>query len=238
MKKETEYIFFDCMETLIDLHKLPAAEDYAMWAYAGSGAEHLWKDFDSFFKCYAAAKQELASSLPPHTEYEIRGRFLKMLQTGVPGLNRPQIEEAADMIYRNYWRNYKAECYVKGDIIETLDKLSGSYRMGVVSNFMVMGGIEELLEMLGIRKFFDFVVTSVVAGKRKPHPDIYDEAVKISGTQPDRIVFIGDDFVNDYVTPISLGMEAIYYDKNGQHPEADFRIVDFTELSPKLCSQD
>jgi putative hydrolase of the HAD superfamily len=44
-----EYIFFDCMETLIDLHKLPVAEDYAMWAYRGSGVESLWQDFDSFF---------------------------------------------------------------------------------------------------------------------------------------------------------------------------------------------
>ena len=107
--------------------------------------------------------------------------------------------------------------------------------MGVVSNFRVMGGIEELLEMLDIRKYFSFVVTSISLGIRKPHLDIYNEAVKLSGTTADRIVFVGDDYINDYMTPAFIGMKAVFYDRYGRHPEADPRFDDFSEL-PRILS--
>jgi putative hydrolase of the HAD superfamily len=229
------YIFFDCMETLIDLHKLPAAEDYAMWAYKSSGAESLWQDFDSFFSYYTAARQELCASLPPHTESELRGQFFKILQISAPQLDQSRCEHVADMLYRNYWRNYKAGCYVKEEVKSALKHLSTSCRMGVVSNFRVMGGIEELLEMLDIRKYFSFVVTSISLGIRKPHLDIYNEAVKLSGTTADRIVFVGDDYINDYMTPAFIGMKAVFYDRYGRHPEADPRFDDFSEL-PRILS--
>ena len=225
-----EYIFFDCMETLIDLHKLPATEDYAMWAYNGSGVESLWDGFDSFFDFHIAARRDLEASLPPHSEFELRGQFFRILQLSAPQLSKLQMETAADMLYKNYWSNYKAGCYVKDEVASTLESLSGFYRMGVVSNFKVMGGIEELLEVLGIMKYFSFVVTSVATGKKKPHPDIYSEAIRLSGVPADRIMFAGDDYINDYVTPVSLGMRAAYYDKNGRHPEAKPRFTDFTEL--------
>ncbi len=231
-----DYIFFDCMETLIDLHNLPDAKDYAMWAYKGSGVEFLWDGFDSFYSFYAAARHKLEDSLPLYAESELRGQFFRMLQLSAPDLSRRGMEKAADMLYSNYWSKYKAECYVKDEVVSILENLHGTCRMGVVSNFRVMGGIEELLEMLGIRKYFSFVVTSVASGIRKPHPDIYFEAVRISGAPAGRIVFIGDDYVNDYVTPVDLGMKAVYYDKNGRHPEASDRFTDFTEL-PQILKQ-
>ena len=230
-----DYILFDCMETLIDLYKLPAAEDYAMWAFKGSGVESLWRDFDSFFSCYTAARQDLNASLPTYAESELRGQFFKTLQLDAPQLDRPGMEHAADMLYRNYWKNYKAGCYVKEEVESALKYLSATFRMGVVSNFRVMGGIEELLDMLDIRKYFSFVVTSVAVGIKKPHHDIYNEAVKLSGTSAGRIVFVGDDYVNDYLTPLALGMKAVYYDKYGRHPEAEPRVADFAEL-PKILS--
>ena len=43
-----KYIFFDCMETLVDLHELPSSSDYARWAFQGSGVEGYWRDFEDF----------------------------------------------------------------------------------------------------------------------------------------------------------------------------------------------
>lgn len=225
-----DYIFFDCMETLIDLYRLPAAEDYAMWAYKGSGVESLWDGFYSFFSFYIAARRGLEASLPPHAEFELRGQFFKILQLSAPELSVSRIEAAVDKLYTNYWDNYKAACYVKDEVAGTLKSLYSTCRMGVVSNFRVMGGIEELLEMLGIRKYFSFVVTSVASGIRKPHPEIYNEALRISGVPADRVLFVGDDYIDDYVAPTTLGMRAAYYDKNGLHPDAEPRFSDFAEL--------
>ncbi len=236
MIKDYDFIFFDCMETLVDLHKLPTMKDYAMWAYDGSGVESLWQNFNTFFNSYTAARQELAASLPEHAEFEMKGRFLHTVRSSVPTLPDGHIEAAADKLYKNYWKNYKAGCYVSEDVKKILCNLEGSVRMGVVSNFMVMGGIEELLDILKIRKFFTFVVTSVAVGKRKPHPEIYNVAVGISGVSADRIMFIGDDFVNDYIAPISLGMKAAYYDKHDQHSDAKLKFTNFNELLSTLAA--
>jgi putative hydrolase of the HAD superfamily len=228
---DIDYIFFDCMETLVDLHKLPAPRDYALWAYSGSGAEELWEDFDEFFRYYWLSKKELAAKLPEHAEYEMRDRFLYLIRQSLPDLPDAVTEKTADKLYANYWRNYKAGCYVRDDVRRALDQLSGRYKMGVVSNFMVMDGIEELLKMTGIDHYFSFVVTSVSAGWRKPHPEIYNKALRLSGAKPERILFVGDDYINDYTFPVGIGMKAAFLDRSGRRPDLPDRISDFDQLA-------
>ncbi len=229
-----EYIFFDCMETLVDLHKLPTPKDYAMWAYSGSGVEELWEDFDEFFRYYYLSKKELAAKLPEHAEYEMKSRFLYLIRSSLTDLPEYMIEPTADRLCSNYWRNYKQGSYVRDDVKRALKLLSGVYKLGVVSNFMVMDGIEELLKLTGIDHYFSFVVTSVSAGWRKPHTEIYNKALSLSGTRPDRVLFVGDDFINDYTVPVSLGMKAVYLDRFERRPELPDRIKDFDELAGLL----
>lgn len=232
------YLFFDCMETLIDMHNLPTPKDYALWAYKGSGAEELWGDPDEFIRYYWLAKKELAARLPEHAEYEMRDRFLYVIRSSLPDLPEPIVERTADKLYVNYWRNYKAECFVRDDVKRALDKLSNSYKMGVVSNFMVRDGIEELLRMTGIDHYFSFVVTSVGEGWRKPHPDIYGKALQLSGVGTDRVIFIGDDYINDYAYPASIGMKAVLLDRYERRPDLPDRVRDFDELALLLQPKD
>lgn len=46
--ERTKYIFFDCMETVIDLTELPTVNDYAYWTYHNSGVEEYWEDYNDF----------------------------------------------------------------------------------------------------------------------------------------------------------------------------------------------
>ncbi len=228
--RKHEYIFFDCMETLVDLHKLPMLRDYASWAFDGSGAEELWESFDDFFRYYLLAKQDLSSRLPEFADYEMRERYLYMIKLSLPDLPYGLMESVAGKLYDNYWRNYKAGSYVREDVRAVVDDLSKNYKMGVVSNFMIINGIEELLEIHDMKKYFDFVVTSVAEGWRKPHPAIYSKAMEAARVEPDKVLFIGDDFVNDYITPQKIGMKAVYLDRFDRHPELDSRVKDFHGL--------
>lgn len=233
--KSCGYIFFDCMETLIDLRRLPTLRDYAGWAYKGSGVEGFWKDFDEFFRYYLLAKQELTTMLPEHADYEMRGRFLHLVQLSLPKLSHEAETSTASVLYNNYWRNYKAATYIWEDVKLILPELGKQFKMGVVSNFMVMGGIEELLELHGIKEYFDFVVTSVAEGWRKPHRLIYQNALKYAGVVPEQVIFVGDDYINDYATPYELGMRPVYLDRYDRRPELEIRIRDFYGL-PKLLA--
>lgn len=233
-----EYIFFDCMETLVDLHKLPDLRDYAAWAFEGSGAEELWEDFDEYFRYYLLARQELSSRIPEYADYDMRSRYLYIVKISLPDLPYEMMESAAGKLYDNYWRNYKAGSYVREDVRKTVADLSEHFKMGVVSNFMVMNGIDELLEIHDLRKYFDFVVTSVAEGWRKPHPAIYSRALELAGAAPKKIIFVGDDFVNDYTAPLELGMKPVYLDRHGRHPELASRVCDFYGLRDMILKMD
>lgn len=228
--KNCKFILFDCMETIIDLRRLPNLRDYAAWAYDGSGVEELWDCFDDFFQYYILARADMEEKFTEHREYEMYDRFIHMVRLSFPDMAADRSETAALKLYDNYWRSYKAMSYISEDITEVLPQLAQKYRLGVVSNFMVMGGIEELLDLQGVKKYFDHVVTSVAEGIRKPHPEIYGTAMGKFGAQAEETVFVGDDYINDYVTPAQLGMKPFYLDRFNRHTEIVDRVTDFFQL--------
>lgn len=231
--KAFDYIFFDCMETLIDLEKLPALKDYAAWAYYGSGAEERWADFDEFFRYYMLARQELSAKMPEYADYDMYTRFLHIVRLST---DKPYevIEKTAADLYRNYWHNYRSGSYVRSDVMHALPLLMKQYKLGVVSNFMITGGIEEMLELHDIARYFEFVVTSVAVGWVKPHPVIYKKALELADIAPEKVIFVGDDFVNDYTAPAELGMHTVFLDRSGRHPELERRVTGFDELEKML----
>lgn len=228
--EKIKYILFDCMETVVDLHRLPDLRDYASWGFDGSGVEELWEDFDEFFRYYLLARSDLSARLHENQEYEMSERFLHLVRLSFPDLPASRLENTAQCLNRNYWQNYKATCYVREDVLAVLPELAKEYRLGIVSNFMVRGGIEELLEINGVSRYFNVVVTSITEGFRKPHPAIYMAALDRLGARVEEAVFVGDDYVNDLVTPAELGMKPIFLDRYGKYPEVTGKISDFREL--------
>lgn len=230
----SKWLFFDCMETLVDLTQLPQLKDYAMWAFGGSSVENLWSGFDSFFEHYIAARQSIAQEISKDSEYEMLERMKRISALRLVDKPDAVIENTAHVLYANYWKNYKAKCYVKKEVKNTLDILSKNFKLAVVSNFMVMNGIEELLIENKIFDYFDFIVTSIKTGWRKPNINIYNEAINKSGVRIEDIIFIGDDYVNDYITPREIGMRAILLDREQKHPEITERVDSFEGLKGML----
>ena len=223
-------ILFDCMETLVDLTELPSLRDYALWAFDGSGTEKDWGNFDTFYECYNTARKEISQKLPEHKEYEISERFEAAVRIGFPHADGKTLAHIKQSLYDNFWRNYKSRCYVSCEVSGVLRELKGRFILGVVSNFMVDGGIEELLKENGIEDSFDFIVTSIGEGWRKPHPGIYEAAMKKSGVAPAEVLFIGDDYLNDYIAPMEIGMSTILLDRFDRYPEVETRARDFYSI--------
>lgn len=207
-------ILFDCMETVVDVIKIPDIRMYCSFAYFGSGYEELWRDFDSFVEDYNFARTKLEDGLLKYKEYNLFDRFSFMVKQKLN--SDDEIKEAVAAISANYWRNYKANCYVDDEVKDILSKLQAKYKCGIVSNFMVEEGIEELLDDFGVARYFDFVVTSIKVGWRKPHREIYDTALKLSEVEKDEILFIGDDYICDYMGPMEYGFNAVLLDKKNE----------------------
>jgi len=63
--------------------------------------------------------------------------------------------------------------------------------------------------LLGWADSIDAVVTSVDAGHLKPHPAVFELAIKAAGVPPELCVVIGNKESNDVEPALALGMQAI-----------------------------
>jgi HAD superfamily hydrolase (TIGR01509 family) len=62
---------------------------------------------------------------------------------------------------------------------------------------------------LGMAQYIDAIVTSVDAGHLKPHPAVFELALRWAGSPPDRCVVIGNKEENDILPALALGMRTI-----------------------------
>ncbi len=100
----------------------------------------------------------------------------------------------------------------------------------IVSNWDVL--LHEVLEDLGWTHYFEDIIASAVVGVEKPERGIFDEALRVSGVSPDRVLHVGNDPVTDIEGASSLGIDAAFIDRkgDGEHPLAVVSMLDLSEL--------
>lgn len=93
--------------------------------------------------------------------------------------------------------------------------------------------IEIILQKTGLKKYFDVVVSSQMAGASKPEPDIFLLAAKNLGVTPEKCVVI-EDSTNGIKAAKAAGMYCIAFAGPGSELQdqslADMIIEDFGEL--------
>ena len=86
----------------------------------------------------------------------------------------------------------------------------------------------EVIEMLGIDKYFDGYVISAVEGYNKPRKELFDIA-KSCNTNDEPMFMVGDNVTADILGGNSAGMTTVYV-HNGFCSEADYCIENLSEL--------
>lgn len=118
---------------------------------------------------------------------------------------------------------------------EVLDYLFQKYPMYIITN-----GFQEIqyrkLINSGINHYFKNVITSELAGVRKPHADIYKYALGLANSIAPRCIMIGDEPHVDLLGAKNIGMDQVYFD--AENREFDFQpthhIKDLIELKKIL----
>ena len=72
----------------------------------------------------------------------------------------------------------------------------------------------------GLAQHIDAIVTSVDAGHLKPHPAVFELAIKAAGVPAERCVVIGNREENDVLPAIALGMRTILVHPDDPTPES------------------
>lgn len=94
--------------------------------------------------------------------------------------------------------------------LDILSYLHGKYRLHIITN-----GFDEVqtrkIANANIGHFFATVTNSEMAGVKKPHPDIFDHALKLAKVEKENCVMIGDCIDADVRGALDFGMDAIWF---------------------------
>ena len=129
----------------------------------------------------------------------------------------------------------KMKLVLYDDVVPALTELKGKRLvLGLISN--VEHDINATLDELGLSSWLDTVVTSRDAGFNKPHPEIFQEALRRAGVPPAEAIYVGDQYQADVVGSRSAGMKGMLLDRNDYFPEITDcpRIQSLGELAGQL----
>jgi putative hydrolase of the HAD superfamily len=94
--------------------------------------------------------------------------------------------------------------------LEILQYLTGKeYRLHLITN-----GFEKTqhskLQYAGISGFFSEVITSESSNSLKPHKEIFDYALRVTGAEPAESIMLGDSVEVDIQGAINAGIDQVY----------------------------
>src|SRR6266496_2411943 len=125
-------------------------------------------------------------------------------------------------------------CDIRPGTREALLRLGERYRMAVISN--ADGKIAAALDRGGILDCFETVTDSGIVGKEKPHPAIFEAALRSLGAKPEDSLYIGDVYCVDYLGATSAGMQCVLFDAPGAYTEKGLpRVQSLDELEGLLA---
>ena len=136
-----------------------------------------------------------------------------------------------DLNYEELLRRYPHKLHVYPDVVPTLEWLKGNgYRLGVVTSGPEYQRLK--LELTGLDKYFDVIVTREDVKAIKPEPKIFLHALERLGVEPGDALYVGDSLSQDVYGAKHVGMKAVWINRDGSdgYHMADYEIRTLHEL--------
>jgi len=93
---------------------------------------------------------------------------------------------------------------------ETLNYLKNKYELHIITNgFKEVQAIK--MKHTQLDSYFKSVLCSEDVGVNKPHPDVFNAALKMSGANSINSLMIGDSFEADIVGAKNVGMKTVFF---------------------------
>lgn len=110
------------------------------------------------------------------------------------------------------------------------------YRLGLITNSLFPMWMRDIeLQAYNLLEYLDVRVASGDVGYLKPHPAVYEHALKLMGTTPERAVFVGDRPAHDIAGANEVGMISVlmapaHLDRPLEGVQPHYTITSLTEL--------
>ncbi len=217
-------IFFDFDDTLEDWL---TAKKYVRRILSKKVSEIFKVDKEKFAKTFAQVELESTGKSLSPTKYK-RSRWLNetLKRLGIKA-SETRIKE----LERFYWREALSKVKAFPDTVSVLKRLDDYMKIiitdsdGCLNNYIK----NRKIAALGIRHYFDLIITSNDTRKNKPHNSMWKLALKKMKLNPKECIMIGDKPELDLKPAKELGMTTVWI-KQGDWPAVakgkKFKYVD------------
>jgi HAD superfamily hydrolase (TIGR01549 family) len=219
-------IIFDLDGTL--RHSVPSADD-TQFRFANQLGAGVPTDLQilgaRWAHYYWAQSFELRNDIDKYGdgdgEFWINYSYRYLMSLSVPEVRAkdlaPQLTELMES-------KYTPENYVFPDTPQMLQTLkSAGFTLGLVSNRS--RPCHEECEALGLLKYFDFAYVAAEVDAWKPDPSIFNRALELITSPPERIIYVGDNYYADIMGAQSAGIQPVLLDEKKIFPEAECAVI-------------
>lgn len=231
--KTYKHIIFDLDHTLWDFERNSSSalgEIYQELELLERGIPK----FEPFFELYKKINEECwADYRVGKLEKSVLRtiRFEKTLSNF--GIHDRSLTEA---ICESYLHKSPRKPHLIEGTIELLDYLQNKYELHILTN-----GFAEIqdvkMQYSGLNKYFTHIIASENAGAKKPHSQAFKYALEKIGSNIKDCIMIGDNLETDIGGAQKIGMDTIYFNRNGEfkrEAESTFQIFHLSEILPIL----
>jgi putative hydrolase of the HAD superfamily len=218
-------VFFDAVGTL--LFPEPSAPEVYAAAAARQGL-NIPLDTARRRFLYAYRAEEEVDHLAEWVTSEARevSRWRRIVATTLAGVENPNAcfrELFEHFAQPGAWRIHPATQRIFTNLCDR------GFTLGLGSNYdsrllSVLAGFPEFASLS------DRVVISATVGHRKPAREFFREVVRVAGCKAEEVMFVGDDFENDYLGAMAAGLLGLHLDCGGNKAKATRRIATLDQL--------
>jgi len=199
-------VFFDVDFTLI--HPGPAFQGHGYREFCARHGVHV--DAAAFESSVAAASSMLDAGGGPY-DPEIFIEYTRRIIEGMGGRG-PAVESAARDIYDEWSACHHFTLYEEvPDVLRALR--TDGYTIGLISN--TQRSLSEFERYFGLDGLFAVALSSFDHGYMKPHPSIFEAALRQAGAEPSESVMVGDSVPHDIEGALRLGMRGVLVARSG-----------------------
>jgi len=230
----TRAVLFDFGGTLYDYATLAPGDAESILAlarWAGLAAE-----LPEIRRAQREAMRAVFRDYLPRRYYLHRDLFRDAAAGTMRGLGVEPDAEHLDRFRDLQWALHKRDFQLRPGVVETLQALRArGLHIGMVSN-IDEDQLAHLLEVAGVRPYFDSLLSSEAAGACKPHAAIFEEALRRAGCAPGEALFVGDTLAQDIAGANAMGMRSvlIWHRDDKQPSYAEIRPTHVIRRIPEL----
>jgi len=191
------------------------------------------------FAALSAALLEVTGELvrdrpPEYREVPSRERFRRALVR--VGISDERCLHLAETLSLAHMGHLASLTLLPSGHTEALRTLGARYRLGLVSNFDHGPTARRILATHGVEQFFEVILISEELGRRKPHPEIFLEAVGRLGCRPGATLFVGDSPTEDVAGAHAAGLPVVWLNPRGEPlpdgvPAPEFTLPGLPDLT-------